>query len=102
LHIQQTNEAVQAAIGVRVPIMITEWNLDAVADPRYSNASFIQAWTSEALRTLNENRARGLVAALYYCTTNHPSFSLIDSANNLTPEGRAFFESLEHAGKQSP
>jgi hypothetical protein len=101
MHIQQTNEAVQAAIGVTVPIMITEWNLDAVADPRYSNASFIQAWTSEALRTLNENRARGLRAALYYCATNHPSFSLIESANHLTPQGQAFFQSLENAGKQA-
>jgi len=91
-HIQQTNEAVQAAIGRTVPIMITEWNLDAAPDPRYSNSNFIQTWTTSALRTLDENRSNGLMAALYYCATNHPSFSLIDRANNLTPEGQAFFQ----------
>jgi hypothetical protein len=97
-HIQQTNEAVQAAIGGTVPIMITEWNLDAAPDPRYSNANFIQAWTTRALRSLDENRSHGLMASMYYCATNHPSFSLIDDANDLTPEGQAFFQSLGNVG----
>jgi len=100
-HIQQTNEAVRGAIGTTVPIMITEWNLDAASDPRYSNASFIQAWTTVALRTLDENRSSGLMAAMYYCATNHPSFSLIDRANNLTPEGETFFQLLGNAGKHA-
>ena len=97
-HIQQTNKAVQAAIGRTVPIMLTEWNLDAEPDARYTNASFIQRWTTLALRTLDENRSRGLTAAMYYCITNHPSFSLIDGANSLTPEGQSFFQSLGNAG----
>jgi hypothetical protein len=101
-HIQATNSAVAAAIGTTIPIMITEWNLDPQQDPRYTNASFIQPWTLTALQTLEANTANGLVAAMQYCATNNQGFELIDSGNNLTPQGQTFFQQLQRIAGGTP
>jgi len=93
-HIALTNDAVKAAIGTTLPFMITEWNLDPQQDPRYSNAAFIQPWTTKAIQTLEANAANGLFAAMQYCATNNQGFNLIDGQNALTPQGEVFFRSL--------
>lgn len=100
-HVTGMREAVQAAIGVTIPMMLTEWNLDDKPDPRYHDAAFIQTWTSAALSVLAANRANGLYAAMQYCVTNNPSFKLIDSSGALTPAGEAFFGALRqtHGGQ---
>jgi len=100
-HVQGISRAVRAAIGTTLPLMITEWNLDADPDPRYANARFIQAWTTQALQTLAANEPNGLIAAMQYCATNNAMFQLIDRGNHLAPEGQAFFQELELAGKSS-
>ncbi len=94
-HLTGMNHAVKAAVGKQIPIMITEWNLDDRPDPRYQQSTFIQQWTTEALATLAANRANGLFAAMQYCVTNNPNFSLITSSGSYTPAGQAFFTSLQ-------
>lgn len=96
-HIQQTNDAVRAAIGTTIPIMITEWNLDAEPDARYHNAAYIRQWTTDALHTLASNVHNGLAAAMQYVATNNPNFSLLDGANQPTLQGAAFFQALDVA-----
>jgi hypothetical protein len=93
-HIQQINTAVRAAIGTTVPLMITEWNIDANVDPRLEDQSFMRAWTARALQTLADNTTNGLIAALQYCVASNWKFNLIDSTNSLTPEGQVFFQTL--------
>lgn len=100
-HITGMNHAVKAAVGKQIPIMITEWNLDDRPDPRYQQSAFIQQWTTEALATLAANRANGLFAAMQYCVTNNPNFSLITSSGSYTPAGQAFFTSLQQARAQA-
>ena len=90
-HVSKTNSAVKSAIGHTIPIMITEWNLDASADSRYANASFIWRWTSRALREWASLRAAGVYAAFIYTCESHPDFQLIDGRGNFTPQGAAFF-----------
>lgn len=97
-HIVNTNNAVRAAIGTTIPIMITEWNLDPNQDPRYANASYIQNWTATALQTLAANAANGVVAATQYCATNNQGFNLIDSGNSPTPQGQTLFQLRAGAG----
>ena len=96
-HISGMNQAVKAAVGKQIPLMITEWNLDDRPDPRYQQTAFIQEWTAKALATLAANRANGLFAAMQYCVTNNPNFSLINSSGSYTPAGQAFFTSLQQA-----
>ncbi len=97
-HITQMRQAVLAATNLTISVMITEWNLDDKPDPRYQNPAFIQSWTTAALHTLTADRADGLDAAMQYCVTNNPAFSLIDTSGALTPAGQAFFASLLQAG----
>jgi hypothetical protein len=96
------NHVVQAAIGKTIPIMITEWNLDDRPDPRYQQSAFIEQWTTEALATLAANRANGLFAAMHYCVTNNPNFSLITLSGSYTPAGQAFFTALQQARVSAP
>jgi nitrate reductase NapAB chaperone NapD len=93
-HIQQTNAAVRVAIGTTLPIMITEWNLDAQPDPRYSDVTFMSEWTTAALQTLTVNADNGLFAAAQYCAASNDGFNLIDGNNTLTPQGQIFFKML--------
>jgi hypothetical protein len=93
-HILQINNAVSAAIGTAVPLMITEWNLDASVDPRVADQSFMRAWTARALQTLAANTTNGLIGAMQYCVASNEKFNLIDPANSLTPEGQVFFQTL--------
>ena len=74
--------------------MITEWNLDPRQDRRYTDAAFIQPWTTKALQTLEGNAAHSLFAAMQYCATNNQGFNLIDDQNALTPQREVFFRSL--------
>lgn len=96
-HIAAMEKATTAAIGVRIPIMLTEWNLDGYSDARFSNSAFMHSWMSVALDTLAASRADGLYAAMQYCVTNNPNLSLIDSANAFTPAGQEFFNALKQA-----
>jgi hypothetical protein len=96
--IQQTNAAVRAAIGTTLPIMITEWNLDAAPDARYMSSDFMRTWTARALQTLAANVPDGMMAAMQYCVTNNPNFSLIDGSNIPTAEGQTLFQMLASAG----
>jgi hypothetical protein len=90
-HVANTNAAVQGAIGHTIPIMITEWNLDPNTDSRYSNASFIQPWTTSALAEWSSLASQGVYAAFLYTLESHTDFQLIDSSDNFTPQGAVFF-----------
>lgn len=98
-HIRATNNAVRSAIGTTLPIMITEWNLDAYKDGRYTNTTFMQEWTALAIQTLAANMSNGLVAAMQYCATNNAVLELVDGTGGFTPEGQTFFHLLGIAGK---
>jgi hypothetical protein len=80
-----------SAIGHTIPIMITEWNLDPGKDRRYSNQSFIQQWTTNALNEWSMLTASGLYAAFNYTCESHPDFQLINSSDNFTYQGAVFF-----------
>ncbi len=102
-HVTLTNDAVKRAIGVTLPFMITEWNMDPGYDPRTADPVFIRSWTTKALQTLTANADHGLFAAMQYCATNNTGFSLIDDQNMFTPQGEAFFQSFAIAlGRHSP
>ena len=90
-HVNDTNTAVQNAIGHTIPIMITEWNLDPGSDSRYNNQAFIQQWTTNALNEWASLVNAGVYAACIYTTESHPIFQLIDSNDNLTYQGQVFF-----------
>ncbi len=90
-HVNETNTAVQKAIGHTLPIMITEWNLDPFSDSRYNNQTFIQQWTTNALNEWASLVNSGVYAAYIYTTESHPSFQLIDSHDHVTYQGQAFF-----------
>lgn len=96
-HILATRSAVQGAIGVNLPLLITEWNLDAEPDARYVDAPFMRAWTTSALKELAADRSLGLVAALQYCVTNDGLFSLMTPSSTLTPQGEVYVEALTTA-----
>jgi hypothetical protein len=98
-HVLLTNQAVQAAIGTTLPIMITEWNLDPQQDPRYSNSAFMRQWTQAALNMLSANTAYGVVAATQYCATNNQGFNLIDGSNQPTAQGQTLFAALAQVNK---
>lgn len=93
-HVTRTNQAVQAAIGARIPIMITEWNLDPQQDPRYHDSAFMRQWTQKALDSLVANTANGVFAAMQYCATNNQDFNLLDWNNQLTAQGETIFNAL--------
>jgi hypothetical protein len=96
--VARINAAVRGAIGTTLPLMLTEWNLDADQDPRYADTRFMQAWTTQALQTLAANAPNGVIAAMQYCATNNTVLQLIDYFNHLTPEGQAFFAQAEQVG----
>ncbi|HEX9038476.1 MAG TPA: hypothetical protein VF808_15950 [Ktedonobacterales bacterium] len=89
-HIQATNTAVAAAIGAPLPVMITEWNLDATHDARYANSAFMEQWVAAAAHELATDRTFGLVAAMQYCASNNSDLSLIGATGAATPEGQVF------------
>jgi hypothetical protein len=97
-HIQAINSAVRDAIGTTLPLMLTEWNLDASPDPRYMRADFITTWTAKALQTLAASMPDGLLAATQYCVTNNAAFQLLDGAHRLTGEGQSFLQVAQHGG----
>jgi hypothetical protein len=90
-HVATTNAAEQGAIGHTLPIMITEWNLDANPDSRYSNQSYIQNWMTTALNEWSSLTSSGVYAAFQYTLDDNPNFGLIDSNDNFTYEGAVFF-----------
>jgi len=96
VHISDARAVMQTTLGTTLPIMITEWNYAAdqstqsngqpFADAKYDNASFMTAWTSEALHILAAN---GVLASMQYSVTN-TALSLITYNNTLTAQGTAF------------
>jgi hypothetical protein len=92
-HVAQADARMRAAIGATLPIMITEWNLDAAPDPRYQDAPFIGRWVRAAIAELERLRARGLIAALYY-TASANADALVNPDATFTPEGAAWHAAL--------
>jgi len=101
-HAQQTNAAVQAAIGTTIPFMISEWNMDPQSDPRYSNASQIGPWTNAALTALQALVPLGLIGAQIYCVDSHGDFALINGSGALTPQGTAWVAALGSTPTPTP
>lgn len=100
--IERVNAAVGAAIGTTLPVMFTEWNLDAQPDPRQQRPGFMRSWTELALKTLEGDVGVGLMAALQYCVSNNGAEELIGTSDHLTPEGQVFFQALRRAAASSP
>lgn len=94
-HLEIAKEASQAHAGYVIPAMITEWNLDASRDTRFTDSAFMRTWTTRALQTLASGSDQGLVAALQYCVTNNDQYRLLDAENALTPQGDVFFHALQ-------
>jgi hypothetical protein len=93
-HAQNTNTAEQNAIGITIPFLITEWNVDpsdGTADEAlYGNAAFIQPWTAAAITELRSLTSLGLAGALIYTASNHGNFALLKAGPTLTPQGQTF------------
>jgi hypothetical protein len=78
-----------SAVGISLPIMITEWNYTAnpaANDGKSDNDAFMTAWTSKALQAMATN---GIFAAAQFSCTNY-QIPLIDSDNTLTAQGQVF------------
>ena len=102
-HVVNTNSAETAAAGRTFPFMITEWNMDPMNDSRYLDPSVIGPWTTQALQELTSLVPLGLIGAQQYVATSHGAgFELIDSNDNLTPQGQAFSASLTGTPAASP
>jgi hypothetical protein len=91
-HISDSRAAMQATIGIELPIMITEWNYApdaAYNDGKNNNNAFMTTWTTKALQTLANNH---IFASMQYSCTN-TAIPLVDNDNNITFQG-AIFEQL--------
>lgn len=89
LHVARINALLRTAIGRTLPLMISEWNLDANPDPRYTQPAFIGAWVRRALFELERLRAVGVIGALYYTATSNQN-SLVEANRRFTPEGASW------------
>lgn len=88
-HITKSRDAMRAAIGKTLPIMISEWNYTANPTPndgKSNDAAFMTTWTTKALQTLAANN---IFAAMQYSCTNY-SIPLVDSHNTMTTQGTVF------------
>jgi hypothetical protein len=92
-HFATTNAMVRGLVGRTLPIMITEWNLDASDDPRYGNRAFMHAWVTTALAALERLRSSGLIGAMYYTATENPD-DLVKPSRSFTPAGAAWRDGL--------
>ncbi len=82
-------QARMSAVGISLPIMITEWNYTANPasnDGKSDDDAFMTTWTSKALQIMAAN---GIFAAAQFSCTDY-QIPLIDSDNTLTAQGRAF------------
>jgi hypothetical protein len=89
--VNEVELAVMAATGRSLPVIFSEWNLDAKPDPRFLEAAFMSHWTALAMQTLEGEQGDGLIAALQYCASNNQFEQLIGLDDQLTPEGEVFF-----------
>jgi hypothetical protein len=92
-HFATTNAMVRAAIGTTLPIMITEWNLDASNDRRYGDPTFMRPWVTAALTALERLRSQGLTGAMFYTATSNQN-ALIGPNRSFTPAGSAWRDAL--------
>ncbi len=100
-HFKATNALVRRTIHTTLPIMITEWNLDANSDPRYADRAFIGPWITAALRELMQLRSHGLIGAMYYTATSNQN-DLINQNRSFTPAGLAWRRAALRAGNPVP
>jgi hypothetical protein len=88
-HISGARQAMRAAIGMELPIMITEWNWSP--NPKKSSLikddAFLEEWTMRALQTLIKNR---VFAAHHYVLSNNEQLALLAGEKTLTGAARAF------------
>ncbi len=92
LQIQNAYGIISAA-GKSLPVMITEWNYDAIApanDGKNNNSAFMHDWTVAALKTLAQNH---VYAAMQYACTD-PIMPLV-AGGALAPQGKAFYDSYQ-------
>ncbi|GHO91816.1 hypothetical protein KSF_018640 [Reticulibacter mediterranei] len=88
-HIAKSRDAMRAAIGKTLPIMISEWNYTANPTPndgKSNDSAFMTTWTTKALQTLAANN---IFAAMQYSCTNY-AIPLVDSHNAMTTQGTVF------------
>jgi hypothetical protein len=94
-------EAQFSTAGYRVPVWITEWNMNPQDEARYQQ-SFIQTWTQRALDRWSTLASAGKIAvAMNYTTASHGTFNgqpsgfqLFNPDNSLTLQGQTFFAGL--------
>jgi Glycosyl hydrolase catalytic core len=87
--------------GYRVPVWITEWNMNPEDEARYQQ-SFIQTWTQRALDQWSTLAGAGKIAvAMNYTMASHGTFNgqssgfqLFAPGNSLTLQGQTFFAGL--------
>jgi len=88
-HIATTRQRISAEGLSAPPVFITEWNYapdgGVASDGKHGNATFMNQWTTMALRTLAEND----VAESYQFDTSGV-LPLVDSRGTATAQGVAF------------
>ena len=102
-HFADARSAMQSAIGIALPIMITEWNYAPNAVPndgKNNDSAFMSTWTATALRTLAAN---GIFASMQYSCTN-TAIPMVSSGNSATVQGTTFGSQYQSmvVGKQQP
>ena len=93
-HINDARAAMTGAIGMALPIMITEWNYAPNAVPndgKNNDSAFMATWTATALQTLAAN---GVFASMQYSVTN-TAIPLINPNNSVTAQGSIFQRQYE-------
>jgi hypothetical protein len=93
-HVNNTRHAITANSDPVPPIMITEWNYSPGGisdDGKRSDPLFLAQWTAKALQTLTANN----IFAAYLFNVDG-SLGLVDSENNPTMQGLAFYMAYEH------
>jgi hypothetical protein len=89
--------AARAAIGLNIPILITEYNWNPNPqkenDTRATNNAFLQQWQTRAIQVLTQNH---VFAACHYTWSNQPALAMVnDITHTPTGSGLAFQQSYE-------
>jgi hypothetical protein len=91
VHVTQARLAMQEAIGMALPIWISEWNYasdtssQTMNDGKANNPTFMRTWTEKAMQALVANR---VFAAMQYFATAKPMPLVLN--NQIGIEGTIF------------
>ncbi|MBO0792836.1 MAG: hypothetical protein J2P36_18065 [Ktedonobacteraceae bacterium] len=100
-HFDDARQAMTDQLKTILPVMITEWNYAANADPsdgKSNNEDFMTTWTAQALQILQTN---SVFASMQFSAINSPA-PLVDNQDTLTPQGSTLQEAYNQYIASNP